>query len=320
MIDRSLAPIHNLPADQNPALVYLASLARGSVPTQRSALRKIADVMGFNSEDWASIPWGSVRYQHVQFIRAQLQDVYGASTANRILTALRRTLHHAWKLGQIKEEDYRRMVDVEPIRGSEDDTESDLMGRALDTEEIVKLMNVCMADKSIAGTRDAAIIALGYGLGMRRAEVAKMRLDHYDRKKGIVKVRSGKGNKSRTIPIEGGAHDALEDWIGIRGRAAGLMFYGISKSGKIHTRQLNTRAVNELYEKRAMMAGIDTTHFHDLRRTFVTDLLDRGEDVSMVARLAGHSDPRTTLHYDRRTMDKRRKAIRALDIPYRKRA
>jgi integrase len=305
-----------IPVDHNPAAVYLAGLSAGSLPAQRSALRKIANLAGYTLE---SMPWAELRYQHVQAIRAQLQGIYNPATSNRMLTALRRVLFHGWKLGLIPEGDYRIMADLERIKGAKDDVEDELTGRALSMGELSAIMAVCAADNTLAGVRDAAIIALGYGLGLRRSEISKMQLQDYNREKATVTVKSGKGGKSRTLPINNGAMDALEDWLTVRGGDPGLMFWGVNRWGAISTRRVNVRGVNELYIKRATSAKVKDTGFHDLRRSFISDLLDQGVDLALVSKLAGHSDPRTTLRYDRRAMDRRREAVKTLHVPYTRR-
>jgi integrase len=313
-IDRSeLVVSRSLPADQHPAIVYLASLAPGSVPAQRSALKKIAEL--FNA-DTATLNWAGLRYQHVQFIRAQLAAIYSATTANRLLTALRRVLKEAYQLRQIPHDDYILLSSVKRITVENDDTEAGLMGRALAPLELTNLFGTCAEDKTIAGARDAAVIGLGYGLGMRRAEVAKLTMSNYSREKNTISVKGGKGNKSRTIPIGDGAQKALEDWLKIRGDVAGPIFYGINKGGNITSKRLNVRAVDELFTKRANQAGLLDAHFHDLRRTFISDLLDESVDVVTAAKLAGHSDPQTTMRYDRRKMETRRRAVALLHVPY----
>jgi len=305
-----------IPADINPAAVYLASLSAGSVPAQRSALRKIAELVGL---DIRTMNWGGLRYQHVQYIRARLQERYAATTANRILTALRRVIREGWKLGYIPEPEYRKMVDLDRIKSNTDDVEDALMGRALDQGEILSLMNVCGADTSIAGVRDAAIIALGYGLGLRRSEISKLELEHYSREKSTIKVSGGKGNKTRYLPINNGAQDALNDWLSIRGNAPGRVFWGVNRGGNLSSKKMNPRTINVMYLKRCTQANISDTNFHDLRRSFISDLLDRGIDVATIAKLAGHSNPTTTLRYDRRKMEVRRKAVSTLQVPYKRR-
>jgi len=72
-------------------------------------------------------------------------------------------------------------------------------------------------------------------------------------------------------------------------------------------------------QKRAAEAEVTDVHFHDLRRTFISDLLNKGVDVATVAKLAGHSNPQTTLRYDRRKMETRRRAVSTLHVPYHRR-
>lgn len=312
-MDNQLMLTTALPSDRNPAAVYLASLSKGSLPAQRSALNQIAALFGLDAR---TLDWSAIRYAHTQLIRTRLAEKYAASTANRLLTALRRVLREAYKLGYIPEPEYRMLADIEPIRGAGDDTESGLQGRALSQGELLALMNACISDPTPAGARDAAIIALGYALGLRRAEISKLQLADYDPATSIIRVRSGKGNKSRTLPISDGGREALDDWIKVRGSEPGAMFKGINKGGKIASNALGLRAINELFEKRVGQANIEDANFHDLRRSTISDLLDGGVDAAMIAKIAGHSDTRTTLRYDRRTMDKRRTSLQTLHIPY----
>jgi len=69
--------------------------------------------------------------------------------------------------------------------------------------------------------------------------------------------------------------------------------------------------------KRAQGARTSEFSPHDLRRTFVSDLLDAGADLATVQKLAGHSSSDTTRRYDRRGEETKRRAVDLLPVPYR---
>ncbi|HMN14198.1 MAG TPA: hypothetical protein PKD55_17930 [Bellilinea sp.] len=84
-----LTAVTTIPADQQPALVYLAGLAPGSRRTMRQALDVMAGILTSGQCDHRTLPWGALRFQHVQAVRAVLMEQYPAATANKMLSALR---------------------------------------------------------------------------------------------------------------------------------------------------------------------------------------------------------------------------------------
>lgn len=215
-----IPPLANSPAapptplDQNPAAVYLASLGAGSRPTMRTALNTIADLLGVSEKRdaqeqdvrYLDVPWGDLRYQHTTAIRSSLQNRYAPATANKLLVALRRVLKEARRLGQISAEDYAHATDLGTVPGGPTPR-----GRLVTHGEFQELMRACAEDLTPAGARDAAILALLRGTGLRRAEVAALNLDDYNPEHGVVTLRTVPGERERTIYVPTGTRVALVD-------------------------------------------------------------------------------------------------------------
>ena len=110
---------------------------------------------------------------------------------------------------------------------------------------------------------------------------------------------------------------ALRAWLTVRGDAEGPLFYSGHKGGHLHEGQgMTPQAVRDVVVRRAKQAGVENVTPHDLRRSFVSDLLDAGADISTVAAMAGHASVQTTARYDRRGEAAKRKAAKALHVPY----
>jgi site-specific recombinase XerD len=293
--------------DEHPAAVYLAGLSAGSRRTMRGAMDTVAQIgLGDETATAWDVPWHRLRFQHTTAVRSVLQERYAHTTANRLLSALRGVLKAAWKLGLMSAEDYQKAASVESVRG-----ETVPAGRALSGGELVALLDTC--EQKPLGIRDAAIISLLYGCGLRRAEIVTLNMEHYIKEESELIIR-GKGNKQRAVPVGNGAL-ALADWLAIRGDSAGPLFWGLgNRRGR-----LTDQAIYNMLRKRAKMAGVARLSPHDFRRTFVGDLLDAGADIVTVQKMVGHADPATTSRYDRRGKRVQHKAASLLHVPYSKR-
>jgi integrase len=208
-------------------------------------------------------------------------------------------------------EDYHRAARLSPING-----ETLPAGRELLAEEIVALLKNCTEDSRVIGIRDGAIISIMFGTGLRREEVTTLNLDDYDTENEKLVIR-GKRSKQRTAYLVDGAIAALSDWLEIRGRDPGPLFLAVNKGGKLtYGRRMTPQAIYHLLATRAKRAGVKFFTPHDLRRTFVSNLLEAGVDIATVAKMAGHSNIQTTARYDRRPEEAKQRAARLLYIPY----
>lgn len=301
--------------DQNAAAMYLVGLSETGRYTMQQTLNTIAGMIT-GEANAAACAWHELRFQHVTAIRSRLEEAgYKPATVNKFLAALRGTLRAAWQAGQMSAEDYQKAVSVKSIKST-----TLPAGRELQSGELGALIEACEDDKTPAGARDAAIVGLMYAAGLRRAEVITLDLADYDQDTGGLTVR-GKGNKERMAWLTGGAARALADWLAVRGDAPGALFVPVNKGGRMTTHnRMTSKVVYNMLEKRAEQAGVKHFSPHDMRRTFVSDLLDAGADIVTVSKMAGHANVSTTARYDRRPEDAKRKAAGMLHVPYHGRA
>jgi integrase len=208
-------------------------------------------------------------------------------------------------------QDYDRAADIKNISA-----DPPLMGRALRLGEIAAIMAACTGDSTPAGARDAAMVAILRGTGLRRSEVVALNLTDFDSTTGELQVKCGKGRKARTVYLPKGALFAVLDWLKIRGTEPGALLCPVHRLGTVTIRHMTSQAVLYTLQKRGLQAGIASFSPHDFRRTFCSDLLDAGVDVFTVQKLAGHSSPVTTAKYDRRGEEAKKKAVEHLETFY----
>jgi len=327
--------------NRNPARVYLKTLSDGSRPAMAGALNAIADMMlaGATLDD---VPWHRLRYEHTAWLRDRIINrkvkitrrnkkqlrrkekkekvqekeetkfqQQSATTSNKMLTALRQTLKQAWKLELMTTDEYHHAVAIKNAEGDNFEEE----GRMLSIGEMISLFAACN-NGTRAGARDAAMFAAACGGGLRRAEVANVNIDDYDPSTGAIIVRRGKRNKTRKVPLPAGSAEAIDYWIELRGDAEGPLFPHIDKTDRIEMRYFTPQSVQLVFDKRARQAKIQEFTPHDLRRTYISNLLDSGNDIATVQRLAGHSNVNTTSRYDRRGERAMFAAAKTLHVPF----
>lgn len=302
---RLTAPV---PLTDHPAAVYLGGLSEGSIATMQGSLNAIASLLTNGSADAMTLDWSKLRYQHTAAVRAVLKKRHAGSTANKMLCALRRVLEEAHRLDLISADDYTKAVDLPSVR-----EDKKLRGRALTEDEIAALIDACSSSHPI-DIRDAALIAILRGGGLRRAEAVKLEIKDFLPSSGALEVRQGKGGKSRTVYLPEDAIAFVEDWLDVRGFTPGPLLCPVRKGGEVQFRHMHPDAVLKIVRRRAELAGVKSFSPHDFRRTFCSDLLDAGVDIVTVQKLAGHASPVTSAKYDRRGEETKRRAVQSLSL------
>ena len=229
-----------------------------------------------------------------------------------MLSALRGVLRECWRLGYMNANAFQRAADLSTVRGTRLPR-----GRALSAGELRGLFRACAADAAPAGRRDAAILGILYSAGLRRSEAVDLDVDDLEPETAMLRVRRGKGHRERLAYMPRGTDRALAAWLEVRGQNRGPLFKPINKGGRILDRRLSDQALVYIFRKRAQDAGVGEFSPHDLRRTFISDLLDAGADIANVQKLAGHAQVTTTARYDRRGERSRKKAAELLHVPFR---
>ncbi|HWR35393.1 MAG TPA: tyrosine-type recombinase/integrase [Clostridia bacterium] len=292
-----------------PVDVYIDHLGIGSRRGMKDGLDTVATFLLGRPADANDVDWPSIRYNQTAAVRNWLLTRYRPATCKRILAAIRGVLKECWRLGLMSHDDCQRASDIASIR-----TEDEPRGRALTNEELKKLFDACAADTSIAGIRDTALLSVLYGIGLRRSELVGLNFRDYDAVEGTLSI-DGKGGKPRIGFVLENVKVAMNAWVNARGDWEGTLFVPFVRGMKLSYRRMSDDGLALIVRKRGEQAGVEHFSLHDLRRTFITDLLSAGADLSVVQKLAGHRNISTTLIYDRRGDEAKVKAAKLLAIP-----
>lgn len=145
--------------------------------------------------------------------------------------------------------------------------------------------------------RDRALLELLYACGLRIAEACSARLENLDEEGGVIRV-TGKGNKTRMIPIGRAALEALRFYLTnarpklVSPKTGGEIFISIRGHA------LTPARIWQLVRHYAKLAGIEEAIYpHQLRHSFATHLLAGGADLRIIQEMLGHASIATTQIY-----------------------
>ena len=182
-----------------------------------------------------------------------------------------------------------------PITGLRAPKTPKTLPQALSTDQAVKFVDI--KGDGLLEQRDHAILELFYSSGLRLAELVNLDITMLDFSEGTVTV-TGKGNKTRIVPMGSHAMDAIRTWIQ---RRALIKIADANPNALFVTQQgrrITPRAVQYRVKEWSIKQGINTSmHPHLLRHSFATHVLQSSQDLRAVQEMLGHANISTTQVY-----------------------
>lgn len=187
-----------------------------------------------------------------------------------------------------------RNLRANPVLGIRAPKAARPLPKALSVEAAQRLLDGELEDKSPLTLQDAAMFELLYSSGLRVGELTALNLsDEPD--KGEVTV-TGKGSKTRTVPVGAKARDALKRWLFLRDKIAAphekALFVG-ARGKRISSSRVWQRLTR--WAKRRGLA--ENVHPHMLRHSFASHMLQSSQDLRAVQEMLGHASISTTQVY-----------------------
>ena len=266
-------------------LSYLESVKQYSPNTIKSYERDLASLSLFLSNEFKG--WQLVKEHDMRtFINSERRRGLSPRSIQRLLSSCRTFFEYLLNEGQIK---------ISPAQNISSPKLAQLLPKAMDADLVQRLLD--FKPKGITEIRDKALAELLYSSGLRLSEICRLNLIDLDLKERTCIV-TGKGNKTRIVPVGRKAIQAIRDWL-------------IHRSDLIITKKTNTeavflnikgkrispRSIQLRLEKLCELRGIPGINPHMLRHSFASHVLESSGDLRAVQEMLGHSDIGTTQIY-----------------------
>jgi len=263
-------------------LAHLRNERQYSPLTAENYARDIRRLFGLA----AATPLGELKSHHIRRFIAQLHGQgLGGKTLARMLSAWRSFYSYLMRDHQYK---------ANPCVGLRAPKSPRNLPHALSPDEAVRMVELPITDGLLA-VRDKAMFELFYSSGLRLAELVSLDAAALDFDDAAVRV-TGKGSKTRIVPLGSHAITALQAWLAVRGQLAKAaepaLFVG--QRGQ----RIGPRAVQLRMKEWGVKQGITSNvHPHLLRHSFATHVLQSSGDLRAVQEMLGHASISTTQVY-----------------------
>ncbi len=269
---------------------FLHSERNASGETSRAYLREIEDLRGFLSCGAAGggdVDWRAVTITDLRRYVASRHPGRTGATLARTVSALRTFFAFLGGQGDVA---------ANPATGLVAPKRRMSLPGFLPVDEMLGLLQ-SLPRSTVTDLRNAAILELLYGAGIRVGELSSLRCGDVSLETSTVRVM-GKGRKVRIVPLGAMAAGAIRDYLTFRapadaGREAPLFLN--ARGG-----QLTARSVARILDAAMIGAGL-SRHLspHGMRHSFATHLLESGADLRAIQEMLGHSSLSTTQRYAR---------------------
>lgn len=300
------------------ALRRFSGRYRHNDASQRSmigALRRIATVYSDGHFDEHTFPWELlVDEDLVDTVWSTVGKQYSRNTAVKDASALRLMLKACCDVGLLTR-DQHALARSFSLRGVGEPRPP--AGHYLDDQDVARLVEACISGPGTAltRTRDTALVLALASSAARGNELTGVLLQHTFLDEHRMWLRRTKSKTPRNAWLHPSAVAALHRWIEVRGPRPGPLFVPLSRTRALLDHgELSTFQVWKIIRDRAAAAGLAHLTPHDLRRYVVSSLLDH-TDLAMVAKIVGHSNPATTVLYDKRPGIAQAEAVASLALP-----
>jgi site-specific recombinase XerD len=170
-------------------------------------------------------------------------------------------------------------------------------------------------EDTVDGLRDRAILSVGLQVGLRRAEIAALKVGDLHQNRGYDSLRVvRKGGRRDALAIHPQTAQRIRAYLALAGHGDDLdgpLFRPLSRNRKMQVtrRPMDPDAIDRVLRKHAGAIGLGRGYSaHSMRATFITTTLENGASLEEVQKAAGHRDPGTTKLYDRRSYNPEKSA------------
>lgn len=185
-----------------------------------------------------------------------------------------------------------------------------LKDRVLSPAEFQQLVNAINGE-TLIGQRDKTMLCMLYTLGLRLAECLTVRISDYQNNRLSI---TGKGNKTRYVPVQGDIERVIDDWLSLRGgEGDDPIICKVSRKGYVLAGTMSTRAAQKRVNTIRTKANVAPFTPHDLRRTRATEVT-RQYGISVAQQLLGHESITTTTRYVSLTMEDIGRAVGSVQL------